>query len=89
MIIMMLIVPRGATLDISDFPSFDASRVRVDAVSRLFDRQDYTYLPLKPDHASRPIWINPETGHFILEAFSPIAEQAQDFLTAIAEPVSR
>ncbi|RKP27898.1 DNA repair helicase rad25 [Syncephalis pseudoplumigaleata] len=83
------LLPRGATLDISDFPSFDASRVRADAVSRLFDRQDYTYLPLKADHASRPIWINPETGHFILEAFSPIAEQAQDFLTAIAEPVSR
>ncbi|KAI8055267.1 putative DNA repair helicase RAD25 [Syncephalis plumigaleata] len=77
------LLPRGATLDISDF------LLRVDAVSRLFDRQDYTYLPLKADHASRPIWINPETGHFILEAFSPIAEQAQDFLTAIAEPVSR
>ncbi|KAG6373421.1 P-loop containing nucleoside triphosphate hydrolase protein [Boletus reticuloceps] len=27
--------------------------------------------------------------HIILEAFSPIAEQAQDFLVAISEPVSR
>ena len=27
--------------------------------------------------------------HRTLERFSPIAEQAQDFLVAIAEPVSR
>jgi DNA excision repair protein ERCC-3 len=31
----------------------------------------------------------PQDGHIILEAFSPIAEQAQDFLVAISEPVSR
>ncbi|KAI8876274.1 DNA repair helicase rad25 [Backusella circina FSU 941] len=31
----------------------------------------------------------PEHGHIILEGFSPIAEQAQDFLVAISEPVSR
>jgi DNA excision repair protein ERCC-3 len=47
------------------------------------------YLPLKTDHASRPLWISPEHGHIILEGFSPIAEQAQDFLVAISEPVSR
>lgn len=35
------------------------------------------------------MWISPEDGHIILEAFSPIAEQAQDFLVAISEPVSR
>lgn len=50
---------------------------------------DYTNLILKPDHASRPLWIDALSGHIILEAFSPIAEQAQDFLVAIAEPVSR
>lgn len=44
---------------------------------------------LKPDNASRPLRISPEDGHIIFEAFSPIAEQAQDFLTAIGEPVSR
>jgi DNA excision repair protein ERCC-3 len=58
-------------------------------VSHLFGGQDFGRLPLKSDHASRPLWINPEDGHIILEAFSPIAEQAQDFLVAISEPVSR
>ena len=58
-------------------------------VSHIFQEQDFAWLHLKPDHASRPIWISPEDGHIILEAFSPIAEQAQDFLVAIAEPVSR
>ncbi|KAJ1516318.1 hypothetical protein HMI54_009918 [Coelomomyces lativittatus] len=51
---------------------------------------DYSQtLVLKKDHSARPLWINPDTGYIILEAFSPIAEQAQDFLVAIAEPVSR
>jgi DNA excision repair protein ERCC-3 len=58
-------------------------------VSHIFTEQDFSYLHLKPDHAARPLWISPEDGHIILEAFSPIAEQAQDFLTAISEPVSR
>lgn len=58
-------------------------------VSHIFGDQDYSWLHLKPDHQSRPLWISPEDGHIILEAFSPIADQAQDFLTAISEPVSR
>ncbi|PPQ63297.1 hypothetical protein CVT24_006742 [Panaeolus cyanescens] len=58
-------------------------------VSHIFQEHDYSWLHLKPDHQSRPLWISPEDGHIILEAFSPIAEQAQDFLTAISEPVSR
>ncbi|KAH9838348.1 DNA helicase [Rhodofomes roseus] len=58
-------------------------------VSHMFQDQDFSWLHLKPDHASRPLWISPEDGHIILEAFSPIAEQAQDFLVAISEPVSR
>ncbi|KAI0077872.1 DNA repair helicase rad25 [Panus rudis PR-1116 ss-1] len=58
-------------------------------VSHIFQEQDFSWLHLKPDHASRPLWISPEDGHIILEAFSPIAEQAQDFLVAISEPVSR
>lgn len=58
-------------------------------VSHIFQDSDFSFLSLKPDHASRPLWISPEDGHIILEAFSPIAEQAQDFLVAIAEPVSR
>ncbi|TCD63582.1 transcription factor TFIIH complex ERCC-3 subunit [Steccherinum ochraceum] len=64
-------------------------RQRDSLVSHIFMEQDFSWLHLKPDHASRPLWISPEDGHIILEAFSPIAEQAQDFLVAISEPVSR
>lgn len=59
-------------------------------VARMFrERQDWSNLKLKNDHAARPLWINPDDRTLILEAFSPIAEQAQDFLVAISEPVSR
>ncbi|SCW02192.1 LAFE_0F01002g1_1 [Lachancea fermentati] len=60
-----------------------------DVVSGLFKSNDFSYLKLKPDHASRPLWISPSDGRIILESFSPLAEQAQDFLVTIAEPVSR
>ena len=58
-------------------------------VSHILGESDFSWLRLKGDHSVRPIWINLENGHIILEAFSPIAEQAQDFLVAISEPVSR
>jgi hypothetical protein len=58
-------------------------------ISHIFEGNDFSWLHLKADHSARPIWISPEDGHIILEAFSPIAEQAQDFLVAISEPVSR
>lgn len=51
--------------------------------------KDFSEMQLKPDHASRPLWISPDDMTITLEGFSPIAEQAQDFLVAIAEPVSR
>lgn len=60
-----------------------------DAVSKVFGRMDFLYLKLKPDHFSRPIWISPTDGRIILESFSPLAEQAQDFLITVAEPRSR
>lgn len=70
--------------------SFDTHRRQQDTlISHIFMDQDFSWLHLKSDHASRPLWISPEDGHIILEAFSPIAEQAQDFLVAISEPVSR
>ncbi|KAH9928694.1 DNA helicase [Fomitopsis serialis] len=73
-----------------DGRDLDAHRRQQDTlVSHVFQEQDFSWLHLKPDHASRPLWISPEDGHIILEAFSPIAEQAQDFLVAISEPVSR
>ncbi|KAI1777924.1 DNA repair helicase RAD25 [Hypoxylon cercidicola] len=52
-------------------------------------RRDFSYLPLKPDFKSRPIFIDPTRGRMILENFSPLAEQAKDFLITIAEPLSR
>ena len=57
-----------------------------DAVLKVFGRLDFSYLKLKPDHFSRPVWISPMDGRIILESFSPLAEQAQDFLITIAEP---
>jgi DNA excision repair protein ERCC-3 len=51
--------------------------------------RDFTWLHLKPDHQNRPLWIDPEKGRIILESFNPLAEQAQDFLITIAEPLSR
>eukprot|EP00898_Chlorokybus_atmophyticus_P001082 jgi/Chlat1/1975/Chrsp158S02276 len=49
---------------------------------------DYTNLPLKPDHANRPLWVCSD-GRIFLETFSPIYKQAADFLIAISEPVCR
>ncbi|KAJ2500727.1 DNA repair helicase RAD25 [Coemansia sp. RSA 1972] len=60
-----------------------------DPSTGMFAQGDYSYLKLKPDHNSRPLWICPQSRHIVLEAFSPIAEQAIDFLIAISEPVSR
>lgn len=60
-----------------------------DDVDEIEPERDYSELQLKPDHASRPLWISPSDMTITLEGFSPIAEQAQDFLVAIAEPVSR
>jgi hypothetical protein len=59
-----------------------------DAVSHLFPDADFHGVRLKPDHAARPLWVAPD-GHVFLESFSPIYQQAYDFLIAIAEPVSR
>lgn len=58
-------------------------------LARIFRGKDWSSLKLKGDHTSRPLWILPEDRTLILEAFSPIADQAQDFLVAISEPVSR
>ncbi|KAJ7650668.1 P-loop containing nucleoside triphosphate hydrolase protein [Roridomyces roridus] len=77
-------------MNVAPLSSLEQHRQHQDSlVSHIFMDQDFSWLHLKPDHASRPLWISPEDGHIILEAFSPIAEQAQDFLTAISEPVSR
>ncbi|WBW72238.1 transcription factor TFIIH complex DNA helicase (ERCC3) subunit Ptr8-like [Schizosaccharomyces osmophilus] len=59
-------------------------------ISSMFGQNDFSaLLGLKLDHQARPLWINPVDGRIILEAFSPLAEQAIDFLVTISEPVSR
>ena len=50
--------------------------------------QDFSSLPLKPDHPSRPCWTCPD-GTIYLEAFSDLYTKAYDFLVAISEPVAR
>ncbi|KAK4697000.1 DNA excision repair protein ERCC-3, partial [Lecanoromycetidae sp. Uapishka_2] len=50
---------------------------------------DLSNLSLKPDHENRPLWIDSHKGRITLEKFSALASQAQDFLTTIAEPLSR
>ena len=60
-----------------------------DSVSHIFNKQDFSYLRIKSDRDARPLWINPESGVIVLESFSLLAGQAQDFLTTIAEPLSR
>ncbi|MCJ1297727.1 transcription factor TFIIH complex ERCC-3 subunit [Hypocenomyce scalaris] len=50
---------------------------------------DLSYLNLKPDHENRPLWIDAKKARITLESFSPLAAHAQDFLTTIAEPLSR
>ncbi|RMJ11504.1 DNA repair helicase RAD25 [Fusarium kuroshium] len=58
-------------------------------ISRLFGERDSSYLTLKPDYKSRPMWIDPGKGVIIMEKFSPMAGPATDFLITIAEPRSR
>ncbi|KAF7948103.1 uncharacterized protein EAE97_003514 [Botrytis byssoidea] len=69
-------------------PRSDSKLIR-DSASHHFGNNDFSYLSLKPDHANRPLWIDPEKARIILESFSPLAAHAQDFLTTIAEPKSR
>ena len=81
---VLFVVPKHATMDAVN----QSHNFQRDSVSYIFGDHDYTWLPLKADHGSRPLWIT-EDGHIILEGFSPIAEKAIDFLITIAEPVSR
>ncbi|KAJ3157552.1 hypothetical protein HDU86_003204 [Geranomyces michiganensis] len=69
----------ASTLDLEHFGQ---------GISRLFQIGDMSRFVLKPDHESRPLWVYGD-GRIILEAFSPIAEHAQDFLIAVSEPVTR
>ena len=50
--------------------------------------RDFSSLPLKADHAQRPLWVCPD-GAVFLEASSSLYAAAYDFLVAVAEPVAR
>ena len=63
--------------------------VNIDSASHLFAGRDHVDLPLKPDHADRPLWIDPDRGRIIMESFSPMFKTAETFLINIAEPQSR
>lgn len=83
------LLPTHATLAIPQVETSSKAEFIQDPVSHLFnDVMDCSFLKLKRDHQNRPLWLSPE-GSIFLEAFSPLMEQAQDFLVAIAEPVSR
>ena len=49
---------------------------------------DFSLLELKPKHENKPLWVCPNF-HIYLDTASRYYEQATDFLTAIAEPLSR
>lgn len=78
---------RFAKFRVEDESGADINNIRRDAVTKFFSK-DYTFLAQKPDHQARPLWVC-DDGRIILEAFSSLAHQAQDFLITIAEPVSR
>ena len=76
--------------------STDSLKARKKEQSSTLDREaklrgisKLSYLSLKPDHENRPLWVDAKKARITLESFSPLAAQAQDFLTTIAEPLSR
>lgn len=77
------------TLELNAMSIERPSDFKPDTASHIFGSNDFSYLKLKADHSSRPIWISPSDAKIYLESFSPLFEQAQDFLVTIAEPVSR
>ena len=56
----------------------------VSYMKKIYGEKDFSFMKLKPDHRSRPLWIAPD-GHIYLEAHSPVYKHARDFLIAIAE----
>ncbi len=61
----------------------------LDREAKLKGISNLSYLSLKSDHENRPLWIDADKARITLERFSPLATQAQDFLTTVAEPLSR
>ncbi|KAJ3127241.1 hypothetical protein HK098_006606 [Nowakowskiella sp. JEL0407] len=84
-----LVLPSKASLKLEPNKKTRNQDVTKDLATDWFDpSMDFSHLKLKPDHASCPLWVVSD-GRIILEAFSPIAAKAIDFLITIAEPDSR
>lgn len=67
----------------------DAEKNDENILTDEYGAKDYrSQMELKPDNASRPLWVAPN-GHIFLESFSPVYKHAHDFLIAISEPVCR
>ncbi|KAL9594443.1 MAG: hypothetical protein Q9219_007036 [cf. Caloplaca sp. 3 TL-2023] len=60
-----------------------------DQLAKLNGLSDLSHLDLKPDHEHRPMWIDARKARVTLESFSTLAQKASEFLTTIAEPLSR
>lgn len=91
----MRLEKREATEDEEEEESVDTdfeeekTAVSVDAIESTAEKtNNLSQIALKSDHRQRPLWID---GNFRIyfESFSPIAEQAQELLVSIAEPVTR
>ncbi|CAH1112643.1 unnamed protein product [Psylliodes chrysocephalus] len=79
----------GAEADIPGAAARDAEKNDQSVQEDEFGAKDYrSQMILKPDNASRPLWVAPN-GHIFLESFSPVYKHAHDFLIAISEPVCR
>ncbi|XP_057660684.1 general transcription and DNA repair factor IIH helicase subunit XPB [Diorhabda carinulata] len=79
----------GTEGDIPGAAIRDAEKNDQSAQEDEFGAKDYrSQMILKPDNASRPLWVAPN-GHIFLESFSPVYKHAHDFLIAISEPVCR
>ncbi|KAL8804191.1 MAG: hypothetical protein Q9182_002733 [Xanthomendoza sp. 2 TL-2023] len=62
---------------------------KADQIGKLNGFSDLSHLDLKPDHENRPMWIDAKKARITLESFSTLAQKASEFLTTIAEPLSR
>ncbi|KAI4097422.1 MAG: hypothetical protein LQ339_006740 [Xanthoria mediterranea] len=62
---------------------------KTDSTGQINGFSDLSHLDLKPDHENRPLWIDARKARITLESFSTLAQKASEFLTTIAEPLSR
>ncbi|KAJ3410423.1 hypothetical protein HDV05_003809 [Chytridiales sp. JEL 0842] len=89
-----IIIPKKAAMTLDSAAASDSvarTGIIQDLASQFFDSPpaiDYSFLDIKHDAHKRPLWVA-DDGRILLEAFSPLAHRASDFLVTIAEPVSR